>query len=313
MAGAGALAGRAAIVTGGARGIGAAVSALLVARGASVVVADNGASIDGRAQDPSVARDFAAGLGASAVAHVEDMSRPEAAAAAVELACDAFGGIDIVVNNAAILRDALVFRGAAPDWDAVIRNNLSGAYYLTAAATPAMRAQAKAGRGDGDWGRIVNVVSTAAWIGNYGQASYAGAKGGLAALTRVTALDMARAGVTCNAVAPFARSRVTEAIVPANDRQARYKGKALKVPADPVARFVGYLCAPAAHSVTGQFFGVRGREVFVFRQPRPAARAVAAPGGWDDDALARAVASGLRPHFAPLETDLEVFDADPVL
>lgn len=313
MAGAGALAGRAAIVTGGARGIGAAVSALLVARGASVVVADNGASIDGRAQDPSVARDFAAGLGASAVAHVEDMSRPEAAAAAVELACDAFGGIDVVVNNAAILRDALVFRGAAPDWDAVIRNNLSGAYYLTAAATPAMRAQAKAGRGGGGWGRIVNVVSTAAWIGNYGQASYAGAKGGLAALTRVTALDMARAGVTCNAVAPFARSRVTEAIVPANDRQSRYKGKALKVPADPVARFVGYLCAPAAHSVTGQFFGVRGREVFVFRQPRPAARAVAAPGGWDDDALARAVASGLRPHFAPLETDLEVFDTDPVL
>ena len=316
MAGAGALAGRAAIVTGGARGIGAAVSALLAARGASVVVADNGASIDGRAQDPTVARDFAAGLGGGAVAHVEDMSRPEAAAAAVALACDAFGGVDIVVNNAAILRDALVFRGAAADWDAVIRNNLSGAYYLTAAATPAMRAQAKAGRGGADgpgWGRIVNVVSTAAWIGNYGQASYAAAKGGLAALTRVTALDMARAGVTCNAVAPFARSRVTEAIMPANDRQARYKDKALTVPADPVARFVGYLCAPAAHSVTGQFFGVRGREVFVFRQPRPAARAVAGPEGWDDDALARAVASGLRPHFAPLETDLEVFDTDPVL
>ena len=270
MAGAGALAGRAAIVTGGARGIGAAVSALLAARGASVAVADNGASIDGRVQDPSVARDFAAGPGGS----------------------------------------------AAADWNAVIRNNLAGAYYPTAAATPAMRAQAKAGRGGADgpgWGRIVNVVSTAAWIGNYGQASYAAAKGGLAALTRVTALDMARAGVTCNAVAPFARSRVTEAIAPANDRQARYKDKALTVPADPVARFVGYLCAPAAHSVTGQFFGVRGREVFVFGQPRPAARAVAGPEGWDDDALAPAVDSGLRPHFAPLETDLEVFDTDPVL
>ncbi len=314
MADGGALQGRVAIVTGGARGIGAAISALLVARGAAVVVADNGAAIDGSDPDPAVARDFAAGLGARAAAHAANMASPEAAASAVAMARETFGGIDIVINNAAILRDALVFRGTAEDWDAVIGNNLSGAFYLTACAAAVMRDQAKAGRGGGeayDWGRVVNLVSTAAYIGNYGQASYASAKGGLTALMRITALDMARTGVTCNAVAPFAHTRVTEMIKPANDTQAAYKERGLKVPAEHVARLVGYLCSPAAQSVTGQIFGVRGREVFVFSQPRPAARVIAEGAAWQDDALADAVEAGLRAHFAPLETDLEVFNTEP--
>lgn len=310
------LAGRVAIVTGGARGIGAAISTLLAERGASVVVADMGCAIDGRDGDPSVARSFAETLGENAVPYVDDMADPAAAREAVSLARERFGGIDILVNNAAILRDAFVFRGAAEDWDEVIRNNLSGAYYLISAATPAMRDQAKAGRGGGgryDWGRIVNIVSSAAYIGNYGQASYASAKGGLTSLMRIAALDMARSGVTCNAVAPFAHSRVTETIKPANDEQAAYKERALSVPAEPVAALVGYLCAPAASGVTGQIFGVRGREVFLFSQPRPAARIVAEPGGWDEDALAAAIDSELRSAFAPLETDLEAFNTDPLV
>ena len=310
------LAGRVAIVTGGARGIGAAISTLLAERGASVVVADMGCAIDGRDGDPSVARSFAETLGENAVPYVDDMADPAAAREAVSLARERFGGIDILVNNAAILRDAFVFRGAAEDWDEVIRNNLSGAYYLISAATPAMRDQAKAGRGGGgryDWGRIVNIVSSAAYIGNYGQASYASAKGGLTSLMRIAALDMARSGVTCNAVAPFAHSRVTETIKPANDEQAAYKERALRVPAEPVAALVGYLCAPAASGVTGQIFGVRGREVFLFSQPRPAARIVAEPGGWDEDALAAAIDAELRSAFAPLETDLEAFNTDPLV
>ena len=311
-----ALAGRVAIVTGGARGIGAAISAMLVERGASVVIADMGCAIDGRGGDPSVARAFAETLGERAVPYVEDMAVPAAAADAVALARERFGGVDILINNAAILRDAFVFRGSTADWDEVVRNNLSGAYYLIAAATPAMRDQAKAGRGGGEryeWGRIVNIVSSAAYIGNYGQASYASAKGGLTSLMRIAALDMARSGVTCNAVAPFAHSRVTETIVPANEEQAAYKERALRVPAEPVAELVGYLCSPAASDVTGQIFGVRGREVFLFSQPRPAARIVAEPGGWDEDALAAAVDSELRSGFAPLETDLEAFNTEPLV
>ena len=311
-----ALAGRVAIVTGGARGIGAAISAMLVERGASVVVADMGCAIDGRDGDPSVARGVSETLGDRTVPYVEDMADPASAAEAVALARERFGGIDILINNAAILRDAFVFRGSTGDWDAVIRNNLSGAYYLIAAATPVMRDQAKAGRGGGEryeWGRIVNIVSSAAYIGNYGQASYASAKGGLTGLMRIAALDMARTGVTCNAVAPFARSRVTETIVPANDEQAAYKERALRVPTAPVAELVGYLCSPTASDVTGQIFGVRGREVFLFSQPRPAARIVAEPGGWDANALAAAVDSELRTAFAPLETDLEAFNIEPLV
>ena len=119
--------------------------------------------------------------------------------------------------------------------------------------------------------------------------------------------------MTCNAVAPFAHSRVTESIVPANDEQAEYKERALRVPPEPVAAMVGYLCSRAAGGVTGQIFGVRGREVFLFSQPRPAARIVAEPGGWEEDALAAAIDSELKDAFAPLETDLEAFNAEPLV
>jgi NAD(P)-dependent dehydrogenase (short-subunit alcohol dehydrogenase family) len=315
-----ALEGRAAIVTGGARGIGLAISEMLVARGASVIIADNGCEIDGRDPDPSVAAQVADQLGDRARAYTNDMSVPAAAREAVELAVAEFGGIDIVVNNAAILRDSLIFKASADDWDTAIRNNLSAGYYLIGAATPVMREQAKAGRGveDGDdgkynWGRIVNLVSTAAYHGNYGQASYASAKGGLTSLMRITALDMARSGVTCNAVVPFAHTRVTEMIEPANDEQAAYKERGLTVPAHHVGNLIGYLCSPAAQDVSGQLFGVRGREIMLFSQPRPIANIVAAGKEWDSDTLARTVDMELRDKFTELVTDLESFNTDPII
>ncbi len=264
-----------------------------------------------------MAEAFADGLGERARAYTKDMSVQAAAKDAVELAVEEFGGIDIIVNNAAILRDSFVFKSSADDWDTVIRNNLSGAFYLVAAATPVMREQAKAGRGaegdDGayDWGRIVNLVSTAAYYGNYGQASYASAKGGLTSLTRITALDMARTGVTCNAVAPFAHTRVTEMIQPANDDQAAYKERALKVPANHVANLVAYLCTSAAQHVSGQIFGVRGREVFVFSQPRPGKKIIAKGAEWDIDTLGRTIDTQLGDEFVELVTDLETFNTDP--
>jgi NAD(P)-dependent dehydrogenase (short-subunit alcohol dehydrogenase family) len=310
-----ALTGRVAIVTGGARGIGAAISKRLVDEGASVVVADSGVDIAGNDADPSVAQAFAGSLGYAAVPYTEDMGVAEAAKQAVELAVGTFGGIDIVVNNAAILRDSFVFKGSPDDWNAVIRNNLSGPYYLIAAATPVMRDHAKAGRGGEkyEWGRIVNIVSTAGIVGNYGQAPYAAAKGGLISLMRIAALDMARTGVTSNAVAPFARSRVTEIIQPANDEQAAYKEKALTIPPEPVATFVAWLCSKAAQDVTGQLFGVRGREAMVFSQARPAETAIAEKSDWTLDGLTDLVNEKFRPHFADMQTDLELFSHDPAV
>ena len=294
----GALEGRVALVTGAGRGIGRAIAAALYAQGAAVVIADSGTSMAGDGADPRVARDAAASLGERAAPFTESIASPSAAASAVALAVARFGGIDIVVNNAAILRDAFVFKADPLDWEAAIRTNLSAPFYIIAAAAPILREQAKTGRGGGgySWGRIVNIVSTAGFYGNFGQASYASAKAGLLGLTRVTALDMARTKVTCNAVAPFASTRVTENIKPQNPAQEAYKTHALKVPAAPVANLVAWLAGPEGEDNSGQLFGVRGKEVMLFSQPRPAARTIVA----DPAQLGAAVKATLAPHFVPL-------------
>ena len=303
------LEGRIALVTGGGRGIGRAIVAALYHAGASVVIADNGTSIDGEGADPGVARELAATLGHRAIAYTESIASPSSAAAAVDLAMRRFGGLDIVVNNAAILRDAFIFKADSLAWDAVLRNNLSAAFQILAAATPLLRDQLKAGRGgEAGWGRIVNIVSTAGLYGNYGQAAYASAKAGLVGLTRVVALDMQRSKVTCNAVAPFAATRVTESIKPANPAQEAYKERALKVPAAAVAELVTFLAGDDAASISGQLFGVRGKEIFLFSQPRPAACLVNPGTG-----LGAAIAAQLAPHYAELTTDLEAFATDPLV
>lgn len=306
------LAGRVALVSGGGRGIGLAIAKDLSNRGAKVVIADNGTGIDGIGADPKVAADAAAGIGG--VAFPQSIASPDAAMQAVKLAVDTFGAIDIVVNNAAILRDAFIFKGDAANYEAVLRTNLFAAFYLASAATPFLRDQQKAGRGgsSASWGRIVNITSSAGLYGNFGQAAYASAKAGLVGLTRVIAMDMARAGVTCNAVAPFAATRVTDSIKPANEAQATYKERALKAKPEHVATLVSWLCSDLAANVTGQLFGVRGREIFLFGQPRPAARVVAAGDG-DLAALDAAAAQTLSPHYTDLKTDLETFNTEPVV
>ena len=307
------LQGRVAIVSGGARGIGLAICEELIARGACVVVADNGVAINGEAPDASVAEAAAQKLGGNAAAFTVGISEPEAGAMAVKLAQEKFGGVDIVVNNAAILKDAFIFKGNNEVYREVLRNNLGGAYQLTAAACAAMREQQKAGRMfDGLAGAVINIVSSAGIYGNFGQSAYASSKGGLLALTRIVAMDMARTGVTANAIAPFAATRVTDSIIPANDAQAIYKERALKVPAIHVARFAAYLATPAAKGVSGQLFGVRGREVMLFSQPRPVATLVEPAGGWGD-ALGAKVQSEFAHKFTDLKTDLESFNTDPII
>lgn len=306
--------GRIAIVTGGARGIGRAIAQALADAGARLVLVDLGCTVDGRPEDPRAVEAAAAEIGGDTVALSADVADPETAQAAVRAALDRFGAVDIVVNNAAILRDAFVFKASPADFDAVLRTNLSGAFHLTAAAAPVLREQAKQGRGgEAGWGAVVNIVSTAGMYGNFGQAAYASAKAGLLGLTRVTALDLARSRVTCNAVAPFARTRVTETIIPQNEAQTAYKDRAMRVPAERVAAFVAYLVSDRARDITGQYFGVRGREAFLFSQPRPAARAVAPADIADAGGLDAAVRRDLAGAMADLSTDLEAFNTEPVL
>jgi NAD(P)-dependent dehydrogenase (short-subunit alcohol dehydrogenase family) len=269
-----------------------------------VVIVDAGVSISGEPEDPLLAQKLVTQRSGWA-AVCGDIADAAVARAAVETARSRFGGVDIVVNNAAIIRDAFIFKSDDAAWDAVIRTNLTGAQRLLAAATPAMREQAKQGRPPG---AIVNIVSSAGIYGNFGQAAYAAAKAGLIGLTRVVAHDLARSGIRCNAVAPFAATRVTQSIKPANDAQAAYKQKALQVPARYVARLVSFLAGEAAGRISGQLFGVRGRELFIFSQPRPRQRVVQPREGFDAEA-----ARELEPHFADLVTDLEAFSGDPIL
>lgn len=304
------VAGKVALVTGGARGIGRAIAQELVGRGARVLIADPGVSIAGENPDAESVRETARALGPGALAWAEDISAPGAAQAAVELAVERFGALDIVVNNAAVLRDSFIFKSQRSDWERVIQTNLTGAWAVLAAATPVLRDAAKSGRPPG---RIVNMISTAGLYGNYGQAAYATTKAGLVGLTRAVALDMARSKVNCNAVAPFAATRVTESIQPANEAQQTYKQRALAVPAGYVARLVGWLCSPGC-DITGQIFGVRGREVFLFSQPRPAVRIVTPPlDELTPEHLDAAISLEMRDKLVELTTDLESFNTEPII
>jgi len=279
-----ALQGRVAIVSGGARGIGAAIVRALVGNGAKVVAVDNGASIDGLGIEPNVLGPLVAELGDAVAPLARNIADPGVADEAVALAQARFGGLDAIVNNAAILRDAFVFKGNRADYEAVLQTNLVGAYALIRAAAPVLRDNAKANRGGEPyrWGRIV------------------------------AAHDLARSGITANAIAPFGATRVTDSIVPANDAQAAYKEAALTVDPAHVGRFVAYLCSEDAQAITGQLFGVRGREVFLFSQPRPVARITTDPDP-TLDAIAADVARTFTPHFTDLETDLEAFSTPPVV
>ena len=304
------LSGRVAIVTGGARGIGLAIVEELHRRGASVLIADSGVSIAGADPDPSVAQSIAAKLGARSAAFVEDLATAGAAERAVQSAAQTFGAIDIVVNNAAILRDSFIFKASRENWEQVIATNLSAPFALLAAATPLMRDQQKNGRAPG---RIVNIVSSAGLFGNFGQAGYASAKAGLVGLTRVVAMDMSRSQVTCNAIAPFAATRVTESIQPANESQAEYKRRALHIPARYVARLAAFLSSNV-NALTGQLFGVRGRELMLFSQPRPVARLLMSAGSeWDESDLAQAINGTFSTGLTDLATDLEFFNTEPIV
>ena len=305
--------GRVALITGAARGIGKAIAEEFIDNGARVVVADSGVNIDGTEPDGSIISEVASSLGERAHGCFLDVGSTESARNAVETAIDRWGRLDIVVNNAAILRDHFIFKAKPEDFEEVVRVNLAAAYYILAAATPVFRDQAKSASPDQpyQWGRIVNIVSSAGFYGNYGQSSYASAKSGMMGLTRTVALDMMRSGITANAIAPFARTRVTDTIIPANEEQKVYKERAMKISCDHVAKVVAALCSDAGRHINGQLIGVRGREVFLFSQPRPIVTTEIERNSWNPADVAESMKREFESSFVPLVTDLEEFNYEP--
>ncbi|ORT60424.1 3-oxoacyl-ACP reductase [Streptomyces sp. CB03238] len=256
-----------AIVTGAGRGLGRAEALELARLGAAVVVNDYGEGSAAAAAEV-VAEIHAAG--GRAVAHVGDVADHATAGELVGLAIDTYGGLGILVNNAGILRDRMIFSMNEAEWDAVIRVHLKGHFNTTHFASVHWRERAKE-TGAPVHGRIVNTSSEAFLAGSAGQPNYAAAKGGIVGLTTSTALALAKYGVTCNAICPRARTRMTE------DVFAGYKEPTASDALDPlspdhVAPLVGYLASPAASAVNGQLLVVHGGMVAVMERPRVAAK-----------------------------------------
>jgi NAD(P)-dependent dehydrogenase (short-subunit alcohol dehydrogenase family) len=245
----GLLDGKVAIVTGAGRGIGRGEALELARQGARVLVNE----LDAEAGQAVV--DEIAAMGGEAALNTGDCSEVEAADACVRQAIDTFGALDALVNNAGILRDRTVVKMTADEWDAVIKVHLRGHYGMTHAACAYWKDEQRAGH-------IVCTASTSGLLGNFGQANYGAAKAGIAAFSTIVAMEMARHNVTCNAIAPAARTRMTEgaygAIFDSGD------GFDFWHP-DNVAPFVAYLCSDAASHISGKVFGVQGDTVELYR------------------------------------------------
>jgi len=303
----GALSGRVAIVTGGARGIGEAVARFMAAHGASVVVSDLGGSASGgSAGDRSVAADTAHRIvagGGQAIADAGDVALYADMERTVATAVEEFGRLDFVVHAAGILRDAIFHKMPPEDFASVVGVHLIGGFNIARAAAPVFREQGS--------GAYVFMTSTSGLIGAVGQANYAAAKAGIVGLSRCVATDMARFGVRSNVIAPFAATRLTaglgEVVGEASDRLRRL----MAIGPETVASVTGFLASERAHHISGQIFVVRNNEVFLMSQPRPL-RSVHHAGGWDLESLEQVLEPSIRPYLYSLETSAEHFSWDPI-
>lgn len=272
------LGGRVAIVTGAGRGLGRAHALHLAALGAAVVVNDRDVSTDGRTLAESAADEVVAEVEASggrAVASAGDCGDFDVADRLIAETVDTFGRLDIVVNNAGILRDRMIFNMDAEDWDQVVHVHLRGHAAPLRAAARHWRAASR-GSGAPVGGRVVNTVSESGLYGNAGQTNYSAAKAGIAALTQAAARELDRYGVTVNAVAPRARTRMVEHTWGAGGGNAAVFGD---FRAEQVAGVVGWLASDRAADVSGQVFTVFGDTVQLMQGWHPVS-SVRRPGGF---------------------------------
>ncbi|WP_030690593.1 SDR family oxidoreductase [Streptomyces globisporus] len=261
--------GRVVIVTGAGRGLGRAHALAFAAEGAKVVVNDLGVGLDGTGGGAGPAQqvvDEITASGGEAVAHGGDIATADGAASLVATALDAFGRLDTLVNNAGFLRDRMLVNLDEDDWDAVMRVHLKGHFLPLKHAAAHWRAEAKAGRGP--VARVINTSSGAGLLGSVGQGNYAAAKAGIVGLTLVAAAEMGRYGVQANAIAPAARTRMTEQTFAETMAAPEGAGFDAMAP-ENVSPLVVWLGSAASAGVTGRVFEAEAGRITVMEGWRP--------------------------------------------
>jgi NAD(P)-dependent dehydrogenase (short-subunit alcohol dehydrogenase family) len=298
--------GKVAVVTGAGRGIGREEALLLGAEGAAVVVNDLGGERSGEGADQRPAQqvvDEITAAGGKAAANYDDCSSWEGGTALIQQAIDGFGGLDVVINNAGILRDKMSFNMTEEEWDAVIRVHLKGHFVPAQHAAAYWRAKSKES-GEPVGGAIVNTASESGLYGNAGQLNYAAAKAGIAAMTIVLARELDRFGVRVNALAPVARTRLTE------DLAGGFKPKEGELDAfapENAAAGAVWLASPLADGITGQVLKIQGGLAQIVQGWRPITEVKSAKA-WtiqdlakSRDALFARSDPGVPPFFPPVE------------
>ena len=284
--------GRVAIVTGAGRGIGRSTALLLASEGASVVVNDLGAAVDGSGRDSGPAQqvvDEIAAAGGKAVASGADVSDHAAAEGLIKTAIAEFGRLDVLVNVAGILRDRMIFNMSEQEWDDVIRVHLKGTFNTSKFAAAHWRSL----REEDAQNRIINFTSVSGLHGAPGQPNYAAAKMGIVGLTWSSANALAKYGVTVNAVSPAAATRMTDSIPTDRRRTDRPSDEDARRSPDNVAKVVAYLASERSGWLTGRIVHSSGYEVSLYSNMSPTVRLIAEQP-WDLDDLASEVERSFR-------------------
>lgn len=303
----GLLAGKVIVVTGGGGGVGRGIALEAAREGASVVVNDLGGSVTGSGSDLTPAQkvvDEIKAAGGKAVSSGHSVAEFEGGRQIIATALEAFGRIDGVVNNAGILRDVIFHKIGEKDFDDVVRVHLKGSFNVARAAAEHFKAQGS--------GAFVHMTSTSGLIGNFGQVNYCAAKMGIVGLSKSIALDMARFGVRSNCIAPFAFTRMVGSIPQDTPEQQARMRVIERLKAEKIAPFTVALLSDAAQDITGQIFGVRNNEIYLFSQPRPFRTAHTDEPGWTPQKVVERVFPMFRPDLYKLDRSMDVFTWDPV-